>query len=396
MPHQYEAPANDLGAIRAIVEEFGFCLIKNALSAAELETLLTGMRSASRAAGGQPLSDLLGLPDVRHIYFNPRLLEIARALLGPRLVYDGEGTMNFEESIGAYTLDPYTLLHCDAKGRPGDIEGIWRSPSDEIYRAYRFGIYFQDYSRASGSLKVIVGSHRGDPALYEGPRLKSGSLANRMLGTHRIDYPETRYPLQNIPNRPGDVVIWNLRTFYSAGAKLFAADPSLAVHPDVEADIARAAPELFAPPPGPRNAVFFDYAAPAEDIDLYIKWRARPTSTQTIASGFNRKSDDPSALRLAAEHGIEVRLDTLITALAIGLATQGSPSPTPKLEDKMIPAVRQRLHGLLASHRDYSPHFPLFDRGRFLNAANPDAAVNGAVGDIIAALKAGKAASRPT
>ena len=101
------------------------------------------------------------------------------------------------------------------------------------------------------------------------------------------------------------------------------------------------------------------------------------------------------SLQVAAEHGVEVRHDTLITALAIGLATQGSPNPTPKIDAAAIPAVRQRLHRLLSAYKDYSPHFPLFDRGRFENAANPDAAVNGAVGEIVSGLRSGRTAALP-
>ena len=85
MSDRYQASARDLPAIRGVCEEYGFCLVKNVLDAAERETLLAGMKAATEAHGGAPLPDLLGLPEVRHIYFDPRLLEIARALLGPRL-----------------------------------------------------------------------------------------------------------------------------------------------------------------------------------------------------------------------------------------------------------------------------------------------------------------------
>jgi len=37
--------------------------------------------------------------------------------------------------------------------------------------------------------------------------------------------------LLNVPSQPGDLVLWNLRTFHAAGAKLLAADPTLALHP---------------------------------------------------------------------------------------------------------------------------------------------------------------------
>lgn len=376
MSNPYEAAATDLAAIREICERYGFCLVKGALSPEKLERLLAGMKAASGAYRGQPMPDLLGLPHIRHIYFDPDLLGIARALLGPHLVYDGEATFNYEEAIGGHTLNPFALLHCDAIGMPHNLRAIWRSPTDEIYRAYRFGIYFQDYRRASGALKVIAGSHRGDPDLYMGEKLISGAQTSHMLGTRKFKYTETRLPLHNVPSQPGDVVIWNLRTFHSAGAKCFVDDPSFAVHPDFEARYA-AKPGVFAPPPGPRNAAFFDYAAPAPEIDLYIKYRARPTA-ESLRTALARRSDDEDSLALAAAHDIDVRNDALIAALVLA-AAMGQAGETS--------AAGLRLYRLLKRHKEYSAHFRLFDQDRFRRAPTPDQAIDGAVSDILETLR---------
>ena len=389
----YEVSASDLAGIRGVCEQYGFCLVKGLLNRDDLNGLLTGMRAATRAAGERPLSDLLGLPELRHIYFDPRLLDIAHALLGPELVYDGEGNVNFEETIGAYTLNPYSEMHCDARGTSQDLMAFWHSPSDAIYRAYRIGIYFHDYTAASGALKVIVGSHRGDPATFKDSRLLGGSPGERVVAGQRINFPQTTHPLHNLRNQPGDIVIWNLRTFHSAGAKLFAGDPSFAVHPTVESQIAAQAPQLFAPPPGPRNAMFFDYAAPCEEIDLYIKLRARPT-TSGLESRLERRSDDPAALEMARAHGVAVRHDTLITTLAVALASNNGPNPVRKLDAAMIEAAAERLYGLLRTHEEYSPYFPLFDRARFGRAASRNAAISSAMDDIVGALL--KKASAPS
>ena len=386
MSNQYQASATDLDAIREVCETYGFCLVKGLFAPSDLETLLTGMKAATNAARGRPLSDLLGLPQVRDIYFDPRILEIARALLGPRLVYDGEGTINYEDAIGANTLNPYNQLHCDARGKPKDLGATWWSPTDSIYRAYRFGIYFQDYTRASGSLKVIVGSHRGDPEAYAGDNLMHDTLAGHVIGGGRVNFAETRSPLHNLPSQPGDLVIWNLRTFHSAGARRFIDNPSLTIHPGQEEEVGKQAPHLFAPPPGPRNAIFFDYAAPEEEIDLYIKYRARPT-TGGIELALHGRSDDPAALLLAQDNGIAVRHDKLITALALALASYRGPNPVQKLDAAGARAVTARLHALLSTHVEYSPYFPLFDRRRFEKAPTPDAAVESAVRDIISTLQ---------
>lgn len=383
MSDPYQATATDLAAIREICERHGFCLIKGVLSRGDLEGLLAGMRAETQAGGGRVTSDLLGLPALRHIYFDPRLLAIARALLGPQLVYDGEGNVNFEEAIGVNTLNPYSRLHCDAKGMPGDITHTWSSPTDAVYRGYRFGIYFQDYRRASGALKVVAGSHRGDPASYEEAQIFTGALESHLIGRHRIECPGVRYPLYNLPSEPGDVVVWNLRTFHSAGAKLFIDNPSLAVHPRVEEDISAEAPSLFAPPPGPRNALFFDYASPCEEIDLYIKLRARPT-TSGLEGRLERRSDDPAALELARSHGVAVRHDTLIAGLALALATNNGPNPVRKLDAAAIEVAAARLHRLASVHEEYSPYFPLFNRARFGAAGTRNAALASLIDDILA------------
>lgn len=383
MPDQYQASASDLAAVRAICERHGFCLIKGVLARSDLEGLLTGMKAATQRES--PRLDLLGIPELRHIYFDHRLLDIGRALMGPQLVYDGESTFNFEETIGSHTRNPYTELHCDAKGQPDNIGAVWRSPTDAVYQAYRFGIYFQDYRRASGALKVIVGSHRGDPAQYKESQLLSGAITSRAVGGDRLDYPETTHPLYNLPSEPGDVVVWNLRTFHSAGARLFIADPTLAVHPTVEAAISEQAPHLFAPPPGPRNAIFFDYAAPCEEIDLYIKFRARPTE-DGLAPVLDRRSDDPAVLALATQNGVTVRHDGLITALAMALTFNGTPHQLRTLDAAATKIAAKRLYALLSRHEEYSSHFPLFDRVRFAQAPDPNGALNGAMREIVGKL----------
>lgn len=386
MSDRYQASASDLPAIRGVCEEYGFCLVKNVLDATQREALLAGMKAATEAHRGRPLPDLLGLPEVRHIYFDPRLLEIARALLGKHLVYDGEATLNFEESIGAHTLNPFTTLHSDATGTPQNINGVWESPTNAIYRAYRFGIYFQDYRQASGALKVIVGSHKGDPRAYMGAQLLSKTKMKRAIGDRVLGYMEPNYPLFNLPSAPGDVVVWNLRTFHSAGARRFLADPSFAAHPDIEVQLADT-PGLFAPPPGPRNAMFFDYAAPSEEIDLYIKYRARPKPAN-LAGLVARRTDDEATKALATEHGIDLRFDGIIMGLAAQLTMMKRGGRSAE-SDAAISGMYKRLYRLLLAHHEYSPYFPLFDRARMAAAPSPNAAVESAMADMVATLKAG-------
>jgi len=81
-------------------------------------------------------------------------------------------------------------------------------------------------------------------------------------------------PLYIVPSEPGDLVIWNLRTMHSAGARRLAAKPNLAMWPKFQDEIFQNIPNVFLPLPGPRNAFFFDYGTATEEVDLYIKHRS--------------------------------------------------------------------------------------------------------------------------
>ena len=84
---------------------------------------------------------------------------------------------------------------------------------------------------------VGVGSHRGNlkqfgigaPGKVEYKILKFGDVA------FTVGWPET--PLNNVPSEPGDLVIWNLRTLHSAGARRLIARPEMAMLPQFEEEI---------------------------------------------------------------------------------------------------------------------------------------------------------------
>lgn len=354
MPN-YDADSGDLEAVKAIAEEHGFCLVRNVFSPAEIEKIKAGMKE-THAVFGDEAPDLLSCPALAWLLFDDRIVSLARRLLGDELVYYAESNLNYEEEIGPYTLSPLMDLHCDALGRADNLWEAWRNPTDEIYPAYRFALYFHDYGVSSGALKVAVGSHRGDPD----PITKSGGLSTQTRGMSyggqdfQIFTPSI--PLYDVPARAGDVVIWNLRTFHSAGAKRLRSSPDIALHPSVEKNLAKIVPEAFYPHPGPRIAVFFDYGAAAEGTDLYIKNRAFGRAARGQLSYAHSAHDSPANLELARRHGVTVRHDSLIIALAVALTDR-------KASD--VNATAHRLMNLLVSYRAFSPHFPLFDSAKF-------------------------------
>lgn len=109
--------------------------------------------------------------------------------------------------------------------------------SDHIVPMWRFAVYFRDYTANSGGLQVVPQSHLG-------PLSEATDTTKRVL----------------VKSRPGDLVVWNLRTFHAAGA-------------DNDGK----------PHATPRNAIFFDYAAPGRDLDRYVAWRAEVKAKREAA-----------------------------------------------------------------------------------------------------------------
>jgi hypothetical protein len=161
-----------------------------------------------------------------------------------------------------------------------------------------------------------------------------------------------RVPLYDVPSRPGDLVIWNLRTLHAAGFRALQAHPEIAMHPAVEAEMAAKWPDLLRPVAGPRLALFFDLAAPAEDVDLYIKSRTRIIGPSDRTRFLRARYDGPDVTEKLRARGISARYDHLMIYLLvrwIEFPSEGG-------------EIRQRVLDLADRHREFSPHYALFDR----------------------------------
>lgn len=360
---QYERTLDDIDGIRTCAETHGFCLVRDVFDRTEMGKLKVGMQQLD-AEFGKNIPDLMSCAPLDWLILDSRVLRIARALLGEQLVYYPESAVNYEATIGAYTAKPLNELHCDAKGVPDNLTDTWRSATDAIYRGYRFAIYFQDYSQYSGGLKVGVGTHKGDPDAY----LVNGGLNNEALvqvetgpGEYR-DVNPAYFPLHDVPSRRGDLVIWNLRTIHSAGARVLKAQPEMALHPAVETYFANKAPHLLRSVIGPRLALFFDLAAPTEDVDLYIKVRTHLFGPNSEKSLINARYDAPEIEEKMRIHGVSARYDHLLVHLLIRWFR------TP--DDR--PAIAGRMLRVADRHQEFSPHFPLFDRKEYLAVRKSD------------------------
>ena len=329
----------------SIARVHGFCVVEDFFAPVEIanwEAVATGLSAMDR------IKDFLSLPAFHPLLFDHRVLRLARALLGQDLIYYGETSCAIDN-------DPFRSWHCDARGTRKDVTADSEVSGSEVYPAWRFAIYFRDYRAASGGLKVSPGSHLKPP---ESMRSKERMDLEYLVDGQRLTVPAPPFPIHNVQSRPGDLVIFNLRMFHSAGALLLKGSHQAQLMPEVEAFLLDRVPDLFEPYPAElRNALFFDYGAPTEALDLYIKWRAHGilndpklhsalwdrSLRETDAGVYSYDQVLPS--RAAETHGVAPRYDRIIAQL---LYKQ-------KLIGPLSPADRVRLDRLFRINKEFSP-----------------------------------------
>jgi len=359
MTDKYQADANDLEGIVSIASEFGFCAVKGVFSPEEMAAIEADMKSASEDSDGN-IPDLLSCEKLRWVMLNDRIMSVAHALLGQELVYYGETAVNYEATAGKYTNNPYNELHFDARGMPDNLVDIWQPPSnsDHIFGAYRFGIYLRDYSLSSGGLKVAVKSHLGDPDPFERAELAEKRTIKGRSGSGNFTHLAPTFELFNVPTEPGDVVVWNLRTMHAAGALKLKDYPDAAMHPRLEGKLLKSAPHMFEPSASPRNAIFFDYGRPCEDVDLHIKHRSQLSSEKNFSEMRRLRFDTHDIADIARAYGIQLRFDRAIIPLATDLLGFTKPGDS---DERSIQRGRERFLNMLSRHEEYSPHHVLYE-----------------------------------
>ena len=114
-------------------------------------------------------------------------------------------------------------------------------------------------------------------------------------------------PTTNVPTRPGDIVIWNLRTHHAGYAIRMKPVPNLSLLPVVE----RWSPSfLHVPAEHPSRCVIFaTYGAPSEYTDKYIRNRVNHRFMKNHWD--NSRLDAPEVRELARKNDVELRLDGL-------------------------------------------------------------------------------------
>ena len=239
---------DDLDGVR--FQREGYLLIRSVFSSAEVEAMRRGIVDEGekaiqtgrvlKSATGEvvPVGDIAGVAGLESLLFDPRLVQIARVLLGtPDIVYFGDSGLMIGGALRGF--------HKDNTCRDDASHTDWQS----WYGLVRMGIYLQDHRRYSGGLKLRVGSH-----------LHADLTTGKILA---------------VPSEPGDVVVWSLRTTHSGHAARMRWLPNLGIQPRFEF---RLPSRLLRPEPCKRLAIFMTYGSPGPHLDNYIAKHADPTT----------------------------------------------------------------------------------------------------------------------
>lgn len=266
--------------IRDDLERDGFCAARGVFSTVEIARLRDAVgaaiyRSDRQNPDNQTLAatqhiavgDLLAQPELDgfdYLIFNQKLLAVIRELVGERLVYFGDSSVQMGEGTRGF--------HKDCVHREDSSGTDWQSPYDLV----RFGLYLQDHSRHSGGLKVRRGSHR---------------VADSTTGA-----------ALNVDSREGDLIVWKLTTSHSGNVVRPRWWPSMCLHPGLEGRVPRG---LRIPEHRTRMSLFGTLAAPGRHLDTYLDYIAgRPDFQNHYAHcSFTDRSRS-----LAASRRVELRV----------------------------------------------------------------------------------------
>jgi len=204
-------------------------------SLAELERegrLVTqaGPEGVARGGGG----DLLGLPRLRHLVFDARVLSVVERLLGGQPVYFGDSTCRVGKSgIRGWHRDCVNRRRW--RGGPD-----WHDPP---YPLLRCGIYLQDQARHSGGLALRPYSNRPGLVRPTLPKLVDAAA--------------------------GDLIAWDLRTVHSGEVVRQRGLPGLPLHPRLQT---RLPERLRMPDDGERIALFMAYGCAGAHLNDYLEY----------------------------------------------------------------------------------------------------------------------------
>jgi hypothetical protein len=258
----------------------GYVLVKNVFSKDEMRTMRAGLESAKqriidagqfRTEPSTPnakflFGDPLSMPELSpndYVLLDRRLVESVKQILGPKLVYFGDSSVQAGEGARGF--------HKDNVDRNDAAAPDWQSD----YTLVRFGVYFEDHSRFSGGLKL---------------RRKSQNYATHLKGR-----------MVDIETEVGDLLIWNLRTTHSGNNVRIRGLRNICLHPRIEQKVPHF---LRVPEQLERIAMFGTFGAPSSHLERYITWMKGRGDFDRYwrYAGYNR-----DLVALAQTRGVELR-----------------------------------------------------------------------------------------
>ncbi len=254
------------------VERFrreGYLRIPNVFSPNEIEQV----REAIRGLGKNPklvfsARDATKFRGSLHNYrglasfpFDGRILDVVRSVLGDSAAYFGDSSVQMGQGPRG--------LHRDNIHRFNPLGPDWEGD----YPLVRLGVYFGEFDRDSGGLKLVPRSHR--PLVPFLP-LRLQKLLNR--GTRFLTPPFrlARGVIAivqggvDVPSHTGDLLIWSFRLLHSGNAVKLRRHPKWALPVWIE----KRAPESWRQPGNLERMVFFcAFANPGPHLTRYLDGR---------------------------------------------------------------------------------------------------------------------------
>ena len=251
---------------KALYEKQGFLHLKDLFDKSELLALTS--KSLPERKGDM---DLTCYKELYNVIINPNLLSALSEIFGSKLTYMGDSgfLVNMKTSLkGA------KLVHRDNQKNYDP-----RIPIPVV----RCGLYLNDYTFASGSLKVGVGSHKTEQVTIRNI-LRLTQVGCNLLMKFSVlkagDYQQTVHKLRlsqlkwtrfkNISTQSGDLVFWNLRTLHQGYSKKLRLFPKLTLPAFWENILPNS---FFYAGPKSRDAIFFVILAEGDGVEEYISSR---------------------------------------------------------------------------------------------------------------------------
>jgi hypothetical protein len=242
------------------------------------------------------LGDLAASPELSPLATDPRLVGIARDILGDRPIYFRDSAVSVVKTVKDQTRG----WHKDNRvpDRYDPLTPDWEGD----YPVIRMGIYCEDHVDHSGGLALRAGSHqrRSSPLrrLIWGAVHRLRPRAGVRAHAHGI----TSGKACHAATRPGDVVVWTLRTSHSGFSMRPRIGKNVKLPPKLET---RLPDRFFRPAEDRRTSIFITYGAKSVHLDRLLEFlptrdyfRERNLSRPVCAEALAAFAADADAVEL--------------------------------------------------------------------------------------------------